>query len=286
MTETEQAVTFDCEGETLIGIVSVPQRPSRTGVLIIVGGPQYRAGSHRQFVQLARRFADRGFPAMRFDYRGMGDSGGTLRSFEAVSEDIDAAIAAFRRACPGVNQIVLWGLCDAASAALLYLDRGGGTNPVGLVLANPWVRSQTTMAKAQVRHYYVKRLVQRQFWNKLLRGGIDPFRAAGDFVATAARATRASAPTAPRSFQQRMATGLSSFAGPVLVVLSGHDLTAREFEQYTESDPLWRHLLSSDRIERHHIEDADHTFSSARSRSAAETVTIEWLERRVATRVE
>ena len=46
---------------------------------------------------------------MRFDYRGMGDAGGEARSFEDVSADIAAAIAAFRRACPAVERVVLWG---------------------------------------------------------------------------------------------------------------------------------------------------------------------------------
>ena len=42
------------------------------GMLIVVGGPQYRAGSHRQFTLLARDVAATGVPTMRFDYRGMG----------------------------------------------------------------------------------------------------------------------------------------------------------------------------------------------------------------------
>lgn len=93
------------------------------GVLIIVGGPQYRVGSHRQFVLLSRRLAGEGYPAMRFDYRGMGDAGGAMRSFEDVRADIGAAIEAFQRAVPSLRRIVLWGLCDAASAALLYVRR-------------------------------------------------------------------------------------------------------------------------------------------------------------------
>jgi len=59
----ELAFTFDCEGETLVGILHQPTRPSqgrdaqRTGVVVVVDGPQHRAGSHRQFVHLARHLA-------------------------------------------------------------------------------------------------------------------------------------------------------------------------------------------------------------------------------------
>src|SRR5262245_37346209 len=51
------AVQFDCEGQRLFGILSQPASPGRRGVLIVVGGPQYRAGSHRQFTLLARDLA-------------------------------------------------------------------------------------------------------------------------------------------------------------------------------------------------------------------------------------
>ena len=47
MNYRETAITFDCRGETLVGIVSAPAMAEDTGVLIAVGGPQYRAGSHR-----------------------------------------------------------------------------------------------------------------------------------------------------------------------------------------------------------------------------------------------
>jgi alpha/beta superfamily hydrolase len=53
-------------------------------VLVIVGGPQYRAGSHRQFTLLARSLAEQGFAVLRFDYRGMGDSTGAMRDQQST----------------------------------------------------------------------------------------------------------------------------------------------------------------------------------------------------------
>jgi len=96
----EQALVFGCGGESLVGVLALPDAPSVRGVLIVVGGPQYRAGSHRQFTLLARELARSGVASLRFDYRGMGDSSGPARSFEAVDEDIGCALERLLGALP------------------------------------------------------------------------------------------------------------------------------------------------------------------------------------------
>ena len=163
----DKALRFVCEGEPLIGILHQPNpaRPAqRLGVLIVVGGPQVRVGSHRQFVQVARALADDGYPVLRFDVRGMGDSAGAQRSFEQLTPDIGAAVDELLRQCPQLQQVVLWGLCDGASASLLYLaERQGDARIAGLCVLNPWVRSELSLARTQVQHYYTRRLVDPAF---------------------------------------------------------------------------------------------------------------------------
>src|SRR5690349_15977659 len=96
MTEwRERTVVFECAGERLVGVVHAGA--ASVGVLVVVGGPQYRAGSHRQFVLMARELARAGYPVLRFDYRGMGDSDGAPCSFEQIDPDIRAAIDAFMK---------------------------------------------------------------------------------------------------------------------------------------------------------------------------------------------
>ena len=72
MNYTEETTVFACAGDTLMGILAKPETPADTGVIVIVGGPQYRVGSHRQFVLLSRALAAAGYAVLRFDYRGMG----------------------------------------------------------------------------------------------------------------------------------------------------------------------------------------------------------------------
>jgi len=262
MSGTEEAVCFDCAGEQLLGIVSLPPgKPGALGVVVVVGGPQYRAGSHRMFVQLARRLATEGFAVLRFDVRGMGDSTGDAAGFEAQSDDIQAAIGALMQRVPQLRSVVLWGLCDGASAALLYLDEQNDRRVGGVCLVNPWAKSEAVEARAQVKHYYLDRLRQRDFWLKLLRGGVGP-GALGELL-QALRRARQPLRVEPLSYQARMLRGWNRRMPATLLVLSGRDYTAREFEEFAGSQPGWAAVLAAPGLVRVDIAGADHTFSDS-----------------------
>ena len=276
----EEAIAFGCEGERLVAILHPPAAGSAAGdvaLLIVVGGPQYRAGSHRQFVQLARAVAAAGCAVLRFDVRGMGDSGGAPVTFEQSSSDLGAALDALSGRIPAARRFVLWGLCDGASAALLYVDERRDARVRGLCLANPWVRSVDSHARTTLRHYYAKRLLQPEFWKKLLRGkvGAGALRDLGKHM-RAARAGAGNTPDLP--FHQRMLRGLTAFDGEVLVMLSRQDYTAREFDDRTRADPGWCAALGRQSTTRLELPDADHTFSSPHAQRAAESATVCWLE--------
>ena len=167
----EQYIQFSAAGQLLSAIVHPGN--AHIGVLMVVGGPQYRVGSHRQFVKLSRYLSAHKVPTMRFDSRGMGGSSGEKLAFYQQDEDISQAITAFFRHCPNLQQVILWGLCDAASAILIALNKPD-PRIAAVVLLNPWVRQNQSHAKTLLRHYYLNRLRQKQFWQKLLSGGIAP----------------------------------------------------------------------------------------------------------------
>lgn len=265
MTWAEQALAFPCEQDTLVGVAALPQQAQDTGLLIVVGGPQYRAGSHRMFVDLARAAAAEGFASLRFDVRGMGDSSGSLRSFEHISPDIAAALDALQAQAPQVKHVVLWGLCDGASASLLYLhDHPQDTRIAGLCLLNPWVRSEASLAKARVKHYYLDRLRQRDFWLKLASGGVAWGALSGLFCNTQKAFQRGPVDVeGPHAagFVGRMSRAWAAFQGPVTLILSGQDITAREFSEVLASDPGWTLAYARKPAEQVRFETADHTFS-------------------------
>jgi uncharacterized protein len=283
MNYTEEALRFSCAGDRLLGIVARPEVTPASAFVLVVGGPQYRAGSHRQFVVLSRRLASAGHAVLRFDYRGMGDSEGQQQSFDQVSLDIAAAMDALQQQLPSVRHIALWGLCDGASAALLYCHDSSDPRVRALCLLNPWVRSTTSLARTQVRHYYVQRLGQKDFWHKLLRGAVS-WRALQELMQNARAALARSSPqdhSAPGervdlvpTFQQRMASAWQTFPGAVMLILSENDYTAKEFMGCLKADPAWSNALLHPRLMRHDLPNADHTFSTASARMQVEVLTL------------
>lgn len=276
----ERAIRFDCGGDALVGILSLPDAPSARGLVIVVGGPQVRTGSHRQFTLLARALAADGVPVLRFDYRGMGDSEGATRGFDSVDEDLRAAIDRFQHEVPGLEEIVLWGLCDGAAASALYAPRDARVR--GLVLLNPWVRTEEGAARATLKHYYRGRLLDPGLWKKIASGRFDLLGAARSFAGVARSALRP-APAAREScgaaLPDRLHGALSRFQGKVLVMLSGADLTAQEFSVVAEA-PHWRTLMASPRFVRRTLPKADHTCSRREWHQQMTEWTAEWLAAR------
>jgi exosortase A-associated hydrolase 1 len=286
---TEQPLLLPCAGEQLLAVLAEPAAPSQAhpqphgtepvGVVIVVGGPQYRAGSHRQFVRLARALAAAGHITLRFDARGMGDSSGQPPGFEQLGPDIEAAIAGLQQHRPQVRRVVLWGLCDGASAALIYLADNPDARVAGLCLVNPWVRSQQSQARTRVRHYYTQRLRDPAFWAKLLRGGVAWQALRGLFASLrqARQPGPAAAAVAP-SFQTRMLRGWHQHAGPMLLLLSELDLTAKSSPNTPRPTPSGRPRCNAPACCSTFWAGQDHTFSSTAGQALVEVLTQRWLQ--------
>lgn len=278
MSSRERVISISCEDEQLMGVLHLPAgEPTAAGVLIIVGGPQYRVGSHRQFTVLARLLALQGHAVLRFDQRGMGDSDGVHPGFDHVEPDIEAAIRALLAAVPQLQSVVLWGLCDGASAALL----SSAVHPKirGLVLVNPWVHTAQGEARAIMRHYYLQRVLQRSFWRKIFTGHLNLLRSLREFFGTARQAQRdQQAKTGETDdFRSRMLGAADSFRGSMLVLVSGQDLTAAEFSDLCDSSPEWGAAFRSERAVWQYFPEADHTFSEQDDLQDAARVTAQWL---------
>jgi hypothetical protein len=145
-----------------------------------------------------------------------------------------------------------------------------------MILLNPWVRSEVTLAQTYLRHYYVTRLFSRNFWSKVLAGNLKPAAAASDLASTLRASTSRNAAADKPDFVTRMRDGLSAFGKPVMIVLSGKDITAAEFSAVART-PAWEPLLAEPRVTRHVMADATHTFSTSAWRDEVARHTAEWL---------
>ncbi|MFM5884608.1 MAG: hydrolase 1, exosortase A system-associated [Novosphingobium sp.] len=233
---TRHQLTFNCRGAMLAG--SLDLAPGTTGLLIVSGGNELRSGPWGSQAALAARIAAAGFPVLRFDRRGVGDSEGENGSFTASAPDIAAALRGFKAHVPALQRVVAFGNCDAASA--LMLARGEGCD--ALVLANPWTFEQIEKVASQqadlepemtpqrLRAHYLRRLADPRAWLRLLSGKVG----AGTLAASLKGAAAPSAP--PTGLAQDMRAGLATFGGPVSILIAGRDRTGQAFLDHWDKD--------------------------------------------------
>lgn len=282
----EYPVTFRCQSAELTGVIHRGKPDCQVGIVIVVaGGPQYRVGAHRQFVSMARMFVANGYPVMRFDLRGMGDSSGVHVGYEQSGPDIRAAIDTFLLRELNVREVVLFGECESASGILFYAAQDARVSRIAL--ANPWVRTPGVQAEAILRHYYLDRLWSREFWLSVRSGEYKLAASVASFFSVLGasiknRLKTRTAASEQEEFDQlplpnRTAEGLRRFRGDALILLSGRDLIAREFDDVTQASPAWRQLMGEKRVTRKLIADADHTFSKPDAKAEAQRTLLAWL---------
>lgn len=112
----EKPFYFGEPGRQLFGVFHSPQnRTRKTAFVFCHPYAEEKLWAHRSYVNLARDMAARGYPVLRFDFMGHGDSMGDF-----ANGDIDSRIDDVSR---GIKQIL--SLSDAESVALFGLRFGG-----------------------------------------------------------------------------------------------------------------------------------------------------------------
>ena len=208
-------LTLACSDETLVA--TLDEAPSTTGLLIVSGGNEVRAGAHRGMALLAARLAAGGVPVFRFDRRGVGDSSGKNDGYLSSAPDIAGAVAMFRAEAPQMERIVGFGNCDAATALALFGQAAGVDR---LVLANPWIVERAAddlPPAAAIRARYAERIRSPREWGRLLRGGVDFAKLINGLWAVVARKPK---PALARRFASALASADAT------IILAERDATA------------------------------------------------------------
>ena len=116
---TEAFEFIQLGGERLFAALHVPDHPPSRAVVMCHPLGEEKLWSHRVFVSFARDLASSGYLALRFDFRGEGDSDREFEQSDFESRVADACMALdfIRRSQPSVTEITLMGLRLGASVA-------------------------------------------------------------------------------------------------------------------------------------------------------------------------
>ena len=137
----------------LFGVYHTPGhgRPRPCGVVLCSPWGHEYIFSHRAYRQLAHRLSLVGFPVLRFDFTGCGDSSGdcTQGDIRQWLTDISTAIGALREKS-GAGQVCVVGLrLGGMLAAMAGAERG---DLDGLVLWDPVLRGRTYLEELTAFH--------------------------------------------------------------------------------------------------------------------------------------
>ena len=126
----EEARRIDDRLEATLRIPDVPA----TAIVVIAHALPTHGGTMRTPIMaaIARACADRGWYALRFNFRGVGASAGEWTGGRYETDDVQAAVDYARTVAPGLP-LGLVGYSFGAFQALAFLARGGRADAVALV---------------------------------------------------------------------------------------------------------------------------------------------------------
>jgi uncharacterized protein len=147
--EEREAITLENQSEKLFAILHRPLNSSSKvpAVLICPGFAGTKSGKGRLFVRLSMELAKRGIAALRFDYRGTGDSEGDFNDITIESQVSDTlACLNFLKNDLQIDSscLALLGRSLGGAIAILAASRYGETKSLALwspvFTSEPWKR--------------------------------------------------------------------------------------------------------------------------------------------------
>ncbi|WFU79157.1 alpha/beta fold hydrolase [Bradyrhizobium sp. CIAT3101] len=265
----------------LVGVVAEPAELSnqiKPAVVILNTGTVHRVGHHRMYVSMARKLARAGHTVLRFDFSGLGDSLSQLSDqplLQSNFADIGHALK-WLQTTRGVSRAVLIGLCSGADHAILY--GFSDTRIVGLVLIDPYVPPTTRY----FIDYFSRRLRDVRNWrhvrlhkSKLLRRFFEHLsqtlrREGGpQHLVYQGMNVRASL---ERAYEATAQAGVK-----MLVICTGRHHAPRQTyrEQFVSA---FSRVSFETSLRLEFFKDADHTFSSVKSRTELDESVTRWCE--------
>ena len=268
----ERAVSFKAKDCRIAGSLALPAAGSETGVVFVHGWSGDRAGPHGLLVHMARGAAEAGFPALRFDFRGRGESEGEglQTTLASMAADLAEAVDFLRSTC-GVRRVILAGICSGGNVAIGALPQL--SDVAGLILLSVYPFSDgdsfsrdLNRTRHQLARYWAKACCG-ETWRRLFRGEVNLRQVLnvlfGHFLARDRNRRKEARPAAVESRSEAKAPPTRHLAAlqsgvPGLMVYGSTDPDAGPARKYYEGYAR-EHRLPIDFAE---IEGANHNFSS------------------------
>lgn len=143
---TEAPFFFNGNGYRLFGVFHEAKGNAKSeGFVFCSPFGEEKLWTHRVFVNFARDLSSLGYPILRFDYMGNGDSEGDFEdcSVQTKLSDIGCAIRVLREKAPHIQAVRLLGLRFGATLALLAA--GNHSDVDRLILWEPIVNGSAYM---------------------------------------------------------------------------------------------------------------------------------------------
>lgn len=246
-------------GAGLVGVLSHPRGTPLRDVAVILfnAGLVQRVGPFRGYVLLARVLAAHGFPVLRFDQSGLGDSRvSDMPSIERRRLELHAAMALLT-AETGVERFVLGGICSGADDAFHLAEDPRVTGVLlldGLAYRTPgyWLR------------YLLPHLVDPRQWWRLLRRGTYKLRM-NDYRDLPSRVPAA----------QQLARLVARDVRLLFLYTGG---SSRYFNHRGQLAACLGNSARSPQVSLEHWPECDHTFYLRRDRARLQRAVATWLQ--------
>ena len=270
---------------TLVGIVTTPsatpQVSDRTGVVFLNAGLVHRIGPNRLYVVLARTLAVLGYPCLRFDHSGIGDSPASDDGRPFGERFVDEARLAMdwlheHHEC---RRFILVGLCSGTLTA--FNTACVDTRVCGLVLLTALLQDPATVPAEVVaeasdrrvaRSYVTAKATSSSAWTRVLTGQAN-YR---NVLKTGARlVTRHTRPKAIDPDVARVAGEISRLVdrGVRVKFVFAEPTTVLEYFRMT-LEPIIKGLA---RVDVTIMKRSDHTFSGLDDQKRLAEAVSDWL---------
>lgn len=249
---------------------TIPSREvKRIGVMFVHAADGNRLGPHRMFVEFANKFNSLGYPTLRFDLSGCGDSTGSVSRADIAADVFDVVEAIrFFVAKADLEGVVLFGI--SRGSRVCYTAMAQHLLPLsGIILLSTPISSNKAALKSlglRLREYICKLRDPKRLW-KLLSGRANVPQIWQTLV-TALQLSRRYTQVKRKAFASRC---------PILFVYGRYDSIGVESSRYYTGKCQENDLP----YDCHFIADANHSFFHYKWKEEILNVSKQWLERTI-----